>query len=1200
MFYKLSTLVLFLMLAAPGVALAQGTGTLAGTVVDDLGDPLPGANVQLSGTTLGAATDFDGNYRIIGVPVGNYDVTASFVGYQSVTQSGVDVSSGYTRELNFELSEGTVLGDIIVEYERPLIQKDAIGVPKVISGEDIENLPVRGVTEVAALQGSVVAEGNGDDLFIRGGRNEEVAYYVDGVKVSSLAQVAVNQQAIQEQEMLIGTIPPRYGDVQSGVISITTKSGADKFFGSAEIITSEVLDDYGYNLGSLSIGGPLWPGRASFFLSAQGELIADDSPYGAETFQLTDDAFAALQQNPQVLRVRDRNTGEETTVNFPVQQIEAALAEDPDFEVTPTAVQGFVQEQFAGQYQILDSRPLSAPNFYTADQFERTRGKDDRRDEFTLNGNVTLNLPADMNLRVGGAFNVSDRQSDFFTGDFFSNSLYNRDKRYDDERRSFRTYGTLRQRFGDRTFYQVQGEFQDYNRVLYPNGFSSSIGDDFLSYGALESDPYYEVARRYYQFNSQGTNTPADDRYEQQFATNGASLPGQAGNFTFTLPGAGPSGSTIRYLQDHNQQLRFSGNLTTQLSVHQIEIGGEFESETRRRFQISPFRLAGSSFRGSGFSDDPTTPRDESLLGYDEITYQNLEPLVTYYGYNYNGTSEVDDESVEGFFTFVPYTDPVTGEIVTTSTGDTVTVRQNTNMAPYKPLYYAGYVQDKIEFGDLVIQLGARVDVFDNNSILLNDIYAPEPVVRAEDLTSCNGRTTGENVPFDCAALGNSNFDFANYSRPGGIEDDYAVYFNQGGSGSTVVGYRDLDGNFYFADGSPTLSAAEIVNSPDAGTAGLGGQVKAGTLDLSTFDDVFGDYDPQVTFMPRLGVSFPVTDQTLFFASYNVTSQRPTERAFTPFRSFVGLTGQSSRTANPALVPEKTTQYELGFRQRINQNAALTLSGFYRTQENKITNRPVTGGFPSYGTYFNQDFTTTKGLEMGFDLRRTQNLALNANYTLSFAEGTGSDAAATALIVWRGTQFPNSLNPADFDQRHTLNASADYRLGEDEGPMVFGARVLENFGINLLYQFGSGQRYTRIEQPNPNDVSQSFTSDVRGRINEATLPATNRIDLRVDRSFNLGFAGTSLKAYLWVQNVLDTQNVIAVYRATGLPDEDGYLELDQGVNYLDTTEGSAEGFAFNYGAYSGGPVNLSGAQASGGGFFYGLPRRVRLGLLFNF
>ncbi|MEM1043960.1 MAG: carboxypeptidase-like regulatory domain-containing protein [Bacteroidota bacterium] len=99
---RLALLALLLPLAAS----AQQTGKLAGRVVDDLGDPLPGANVILEDTQLGAAADADGNYFVIGVPVGTYDVTASFIGFRSHTVEDVQISSGYTTLQDFELGRG--------------------------------------------------------------------------------------------------------------------------------------------------------------------------------------------------------------------------------------------------------------------------------------------------------------------------------------------------------------------------------------------------------------------------------------------------------------------------------------------------------------------------------------------------------------------------------------------------------------------------------------------------------------------------------------------------------------------------------------------------------------------------------------------------------------------------------------------------------------------------------------------------------------------------------------------------------------------------------------------------------------------------------------------------------------------------------------------------------------------------------------
>ncbi|MEO0560419.1 MAG: von Willebrand factor type A domain-containing protein [Bacteroidota bacterium] len=244
-----SLLLAALALAAVSAS-AQSTGTLAGRVLDGAtNEGLPGANVLIEGTTLGAATDIDGNYRIIGVPVGSYTITASYAGYQSQSFDDVPIHSGYTRQLEFSLGSGE-LGEITVEYERPIIQRDAIGAPRVVGADDYssgssrrsrrpsrprpaqgtsraasadEPSPVRGVGAVTALQGSVV-EGSGN-LNVRGGRSEEIQYFVDGVRVRGL--VGVHQQAIQERERLTGSIPARYenaeayAEARAGAVSIT-------------------------------------------------------------------------------------------------------------------------------------------------------------------------------------------------------------------------------------------------------------------------------------------------------------------------------------------------------------------------------------------------------------------------------------------------------------------------------------------------------------------------------------------------------------------------------------------------------------------------------------------------------------------------------------------------------------------------------------------------------------------------------------------------------------------------------------------------------------------------------------------------------------------------------------------------------------------------------------------------------------------
>jgi len=195
---------------------------------------------------------------------------------------------------------------------------------------------------------------------------------------------------------------------------------------------------------------------------------------------------------------------------------------------------------------------------------------------------------------------------------------------------------------------------------------------------------------------------------------------------------------------------------------------------------------------------------------------------------------------------------------------------------------------------------------------------------------------------------------------------------------------------------------------------------------------------------------------------------------------------------------------------------------------------------------------------------------------------------------------------------HSIAASVDYRLGNGAGPTILGSKLLQNAGFNVTATAGSGFPYTRL-QPNPLIITNSFTADVLGGVNEARLPWTNSINLRSDKGFQVG--GATLVGFLWIENLLDTRNVLGVYRVTGLPDNDGFIDSPTGVDQTNTTATVAgdplagESYVFNYSRFSNAPINVGGfhtsalgnrATAVEGGTMYGPPRTIRLGLRLHF
>lgn len=282
---KIVLLILFIV----SIQLYAGvTGKLAGKIKDaDSGEPLIGANIILEGTSFGAATNIDGEYVILNIPPGKYNVKISFIGYETTTITNVVIIVDQTTLLSTELKQRTLqVGEVIVKANNPMIQKDLTSSISVINREKIESLPVTTFTELLSLQAGVV--GSGSNLHIRGGRSNEVAYMIDGMLVVDplLGGLAtqVNNDAIQEMSLLSGTFNAEYGNALSGVVNIVTRDGSDKLSGKVEYRTSKFgvkkyadLDESRIN-GSLS--GPLFYNPLKFFVSAEQDKRGSYLPFG--------------------------------------------------------------------------------------------------------------------------------------------------------------------------------------------------------------------------------------------------------------------------------------------------------------------------------------------------------------------------------------------------------------------------------------------------------------------------------------------------------------------------------------------------------------------------------------------------------------------------------------------------------------------------------------------------------------------------------------------------------------------------------------------------------------------------------------------------------------------------------------------------------------------------------------------------------
>lgn len=287
--HLLQTFFLFL-LSASAVFAQSGAGKLAGKVVDAAtGEPLIGANVVLVNTELGAATDVEGNYFVLNVNPGTYNIRVSYVGYSSKTIQDVRIVAGITYELNVQLTAGLNLNEIVVT-DTKFFEEKATNTVKVIDSDQISKLPVKGVTNIASMQSGVVkAEGSGGadgnaTLNVRGGRGNEVLYIVDGIPqnnvLSGNSAAQVSDAAIEQMSFQVGGYEAKYGQAQSGIINVTTKTGAPTYSAMADLVTSSFTDKFGYNLYSGNLSGPFIPGnpKHTLFISAERGWFLDAEP----------------------------------------------------------------------------------------------------------------------------------------------------------------------------------------------------------------------------------------------------------------------------------------------------------------------------------------------------------------------------------------------------------------------------------------------------------------------------------------------------------------------------------------------------------------------------------------------------------------------------------------------------------------------------------------------------------------------------------------------------------------------------------------------------------------------------------------------------------------------------------------------------------------------------------------------------------
>ncbi len=203
------------------------SGKIAGRVTDQSnGEPLPGVNVVIEGTTQGSATDVEGYYVILNVLPGTYDLRATFIGYTPEVVQGVRVKIDQTTTVDVSLGQEAIgIAEVVVTAARPVVEVDVSNSRSSISAEEIEQLPVSDVRGAIGLQAGIL---NGLD--IRGSGSDEISFMVNGLTLRDSRDnspfTIISLSSIQEVQVQTGGFNAEYGNVQSGIVNVVTKEGS--------------------------------------------------------------------------------------------------------------------------------------------------------------------------------------------------------------------------------------------------------------------------------------------------------------------------------------------------------------------------------------------------------------------------------------------------------------------------------------------------------------------------------------------------------------------------------------------------------------------------------------------------------------------------------------------------------------------------------------------------------------------------------------------------------------------------------------------------------------------------------------------------------------------------------------------------------------------------------------------------------------
>ena len=1066
---------------------AGTTGKISGKVVDENNQPLIGCNIVVKGTSLGAATNIKGEYFILNIPPGKYDLTASMIGYGTVTVEGTLVMVDLTAKTNFFLKPETIEGDVItVTAEKPTVRLDQTSMSAVVSSEDIENLPVTDVGDVIELQAGIVRDPNGG-FHVRGGRSSEVSFWVDGVATTDSydgsSGLEIENAGIQEVQVISGTFNAEYGQAMSGIVNVVTKDGGLNYQGNLDFFSG----GYHTNHSNLySISSPFSSWQSFTDLNGDGNWDYGEILYDLNGNNTWDEGEIYWDRNGNQSWDGDEGT--------------EPLNDDLGYD-------GYLGDYYDYNGDGKTTQPSPGEGNGRKDWGEHQFNLDNKG--YTEYLNIFKNIFQQSNISgsLSGPIPLSNEKLTFYS--------------------TFRYYHSAGRYYG-RKLFSPTGVFSD-ESIVPLSPFSKLSGQFKLTYNVKSgmkasytgylTEKAYKNYDSYYKYNPDGILNNFESDQSHMLALTHSISQNTFYEFKFLNFSSGYHQSLYE-----KSDVPYSTSILTEEEMQQINIEDSIQIRTgydvfstiprygvqdlgEDRYQITDFAdqtgyIAGDQFItpawsfGTGGTQNGRFSRNTSFKQFNLTVSSQINNThfiksgILYKQYDMWADDKFLNYKTVGEWSLTQNGDtlgynPLAGARVTPfipTINPTYTSEHDYFRVNPKELSF--YLQDKIELDELIINAGLRFDFFDP------DWKVPE-----------NEKLPG-NLKYFLAKTNNDTSLF--------WENDFSILHKD------VIILDSLDQQGAVAIENLFITGVEYDSTSQSYTEAFNDQLLT-YRNTFRWKNGFNKVKPSFQLSPRIGIAYPITDKGVIHVSYGHFFQVPNFSFLYENPEFeITNNNNGGIIGNAALKPEKTVMYEIGFKQEIAYKTAIDLTIFYRDTRDWVGVSPTIKKYPvgNYRKYENKDYANTRGFTLVLDRQFINGLGGGIDYTWMIAEGTYSNPQ-DAYFDAQDNQAPRlSMLPLNWDQTHTLNFRA-----------TTGGK---NWVASAIGKLWSGKPYTPEFKTGTVSGSGAFAGFAD---NSERKP--NVFDLDIRASYSINLLGLQSKIYCNIYNLLDLQNEFSVWEDTG-------------------------------------------------------------------